>query len=74
MSRDKRILNHNDHIDDKLLMPKHCYVCGKEFYALDPPEWVYKVNVNGHVRMCCSYKCMRDLQRKHPDRRKKNDL
>ena len=74
MSRDKRILNHNKNIDDKLLMPRHCYLCGKEFYSLDPAEWVYKVWHKGHQRMCCSYKCMRELQRRNPDKRKKHDL
>lgn len=46
---------------------RKCEVCGKEF--LIRPDWVYKRQAGDGYKVFCSWGCMREWEKRKPDRR-----
>ena len=50
---------------DDNLPPRRCPACGGRFVvSCRPAEWGYAWG----TKLCCSYGCMREMQRRHPPR------
>lgn len=47
------------------LQKKKCSLCGKEFYIALGNDYAYKIKAAGRVKLFCSWKCLREKQRKH---------
>ena len=47
------------------LQKRKCSLCGKEFYTTLGNDYAYKIKVAGRVKIFCSWKCLREKQKKH---------
>lgn len=46
-----------------------CPVCGKLFYVPDFSEWAYRMSVNGHLKLFCSWTCYRKQEKERDEKR-----
>jgi len=67
-------------IPDSILPSRICPVCGKSFQVPYKEIWGWQIRSKGRNYVCCSYSCMREIERsveankKKRGRKKQNDL